>query len=69
MDVFNVSGFGFRVSGWLRVLLLQLETNPKPETRHADGYAHLTDCEAINPKQLNYHEPYLSSNSKSQTDG
>ena len=22
----------------------------QPETRHADGYAHLTDCEAINPK-------------------
>jgi|GEM_PF-4755282 len=22
----------------------------QPETRHADGYAHLTDCEAYNPE-------------------
>ena len=26
--------------------------NPKPETRHADGYAHLTDRSAINPKPV-----------------
>jgi len=31
--------------------LLQNTINPKPETRHADGYAHLTDRAAINPKQ------------------
>ncbi|MBX2819525.1 MAG: hypothetical protein KTR29_07585 [Rhodothermaceae bacterium] len=31
------------------------------ETRHADGYAHLTDCEAINPKPN--HDPPPSSTS------
>ena len=29
------------------------------ETRHADGYAHLTDCETINPKHETHLPPCL----------
>jgi len=33
-----------------RKTVLNQTNNQKQETRHADGYAHLTDCEAYKPE-------------------
>gem|GEM_PF-6903110 len=41
-EIIPVLGPGFRAYKGLKY--------EQPETRHADGYAHLTDCNAINTK-------------------